>query len=924
MQKLITLSLSLILTNCVLEDVSENISEEEKKVQAVSIATKKIAQQVAYDTAKKTADTVSSALINQSILKLQEQLSDLTQQQKTEVKNIAIQTAKYVAESTARQIASSQTDQAIENMKEEFSDLYQQQKREAKNIAIQTAKQVAEGTAKQIASSQTDQAIENMKEEFSDLSQQQKREAKNIAIKTAEQVAEGTAKQIASSQTDQAIENMKEEFSDLTQQQKTEVKNIAIQTAEQVAEGTAKQIAFSMTNQALDNLEKQFSTLSHEQMQVIKSNIIELSTAIAIKTANETAKNIASTVIDQAIENMQKKFTDLSEEQIQNIKLSSHEVASSTAQEITNNIIEETVRQAIGPITDQAIQDMEQKYSDLLKEGLRTIISAAIETATVSSYDSKNSPVDKQEIIDVAVEQAGKIAFKNKSQSSEYLEGPFFKLPFEQCNWTNTRHTNEVVKDHSFFHLSDPLQNILKNWSEFKNKKNSKEANQEFAYLSSSYDDFMLSFFQESVKNSLLSDKDVPLECFFASAIKGSNLYKPGKNFYYCEKDSNQIKNISVIDNKDQPRNILPRRACLNKDYIYLTARAFNKTAECFGFTDLEKEDIFKLFNHESSFLHNIKSNTGAKCYGQLTTIAIKEVNKQIYFSNTKKPKTYSYIFNEVIKKCPGLQKAVLNPKIYENTKTSISEFNQIISQSPASCKITQNPYSCLFYSFYNIRINMDAIQKILKGPTSHSKTNKIPKEFKDKFLLPVPLNSMLGVTNSKDMIFWDDSEVWNTFKNYSKKEDLKNIRKLALFKNEAEVKELFNFWTYNGGISIAKDYMISFIKQLKKSIAKSCPKDSQTKICQYRFSILRGEGVSTEDIKKDFQAYIQKNYKLQESKSRRKEVINFANNVEKSLNYLYNRNGLFKTHLKNLVPNLTDQEISNFQNHLKEVCPSL
>ena len=206
-------------------------------------------------------------------------------------------------------------------------------------------------------------------------------------------------------------------------------------------------------------------------------------------------KNIASTVIDQAIENMQKKFTDLSEEQIQNIKLSSHEVASSTAQEITNNIIEETVRQAIGPITDQAIQDMEQKYSDLLKEGLRTIISAAIETATVSSYDSKNSPVDKQEIIDVAVEQAGKIAFKNKSQSSEYLEGPFFKLPFEQCNWTNTRHTNEVVKDHSFFHLSDPLQNILKNWSEFKNKKNSKEANQEFAYLSSSYDDFMLSFF---------------------------------------------------------------------------------------------------------------------------------------------------------------------------------------------------------------------------------------------------------------------------------------------------------------------------------------------------------------------------------------------------------------------------------------------
>ena len=201
---------------------------------------------------------------------------------------------------------------------------------------------------------------------------------------------------------------------------------------------------------------------------------------------------------------------------------------------------------------------------------------------------------------------------------------------------------------------------------------------------------------------------------------------------------------MTVTDDQAQTRQIPPRRACLNRDYVYLTARAFNKTAECFGFNKSQKEIIFKLFNHESAFLHNIKSPTGAKCYGQLTTVSIKEINKQIYFSNSKNPLPYSYIFNEVINRCPGLQKAVLNPQIYEPVKSgqkSIRAFNAMVSRLSISCKITQNPYSCLFYAFYNIRKNSAAIDlQLKKATTNFSRRNNISEEFKTSFLLPIRL----------------------------------------------------------------------------------------------------------------------------------------------------------------------------------------
>ena len=908
----------------------KNLSESQKK------AVKEAALKLATQTAEETANQVAVNAANKAIENMEQQFKDLSESQKKVVKEAALKLATQTAEETANQVAVNAANEAIENMGEQFKDLSESQKKAVKEAALKLATQTAEETANQVAVSAANKAIENMGEQFKDLSESQKKAVKEAALKLATQTAEEMANQVAVNAANEAIENMGEQFKNLSESQKKVVKEAALKLATQTAEETANQVAVNAANKAIENMEQQFKDLSKTQNEVVKEAALEL----AIQTAEEMANQVAFNAANKAIENMEQQFKDLSKTQKEAVKEAALELAIQIAEETANQVAVNVVNEAIDDMEQRFIaitQNIEDQYSNLLKEGLRIIISAAIEAALTASRDATEEV--KKSAIGAAKEIVADIM-------------PAFNLPFEECNWTNQSYTVRLVEDHSFFPLSDPLKKMLEKWDHFQsengqiventeicdsssekiqkgscinNKKSDLE--EDFAYLSPLYDNFILSFLKDTIKDTYLSEDDVPPECFFASSVRGANIYKPGRNFYYCDKDSIHAGNMTIADNHGRTRNIHPRRACLNRDYVYLTARAFNKTAECFGFDKLAKENIFKLFNHESTFLHNIKSPTGAKCYGQLTTISIKEINKQIYFSGTGSPYPYSYIFDEVVKRCPGLQKAVLDPRIYgpaTKGRKSMAAFNRITSRMPISCKITQNPYSCLFYSFYNIKKNAAEIDIQLKRDTTSSRKN-IPREFKEKFLLPIGLNAMVGVThaNGRDMIFWDDSEVWSSLRSHPL-DNLHNIRKLPLFENEKEIKDLFSLWAYNGGISISRQYMAKFIRQLKRSIASPCSSNSNTEICRYRFAVASGQGLKTEDIKKNFQRYIRTHYKDKNhsSNKRRQEVTLFATNVKQSLNYLYNKRGPFKSHLKKLFPQLKSQAIDNFQDHLQNVCP--
>ena len=978
-KKLLILSFAcFILVNC------DKLKDKDIKPSEV----KAIAHKTAEDTVNKTI----TQAVNQSIDDIRQMFSELSSEQLKKTKEIAKQETQQAIENMelqfselsseqlekTKEITKQKTQQAIENMELQFSNLSENQINVIKLATLEIARQIALESSKTAVEKSTQQAIDEIELEFSILAEESlkraeetvnqkaqdtaqiaiqkaiseikkelytlvKEEQKNIeqiAFEVASQIAKSTAQEISESHTEKALDDMRDEFSNLSSLQIEIIKTATLEIASQLAKDTASNLASTVTEEAINNMEDQFADLSQKKIQEIKDTSLKVTEKIAFEIAsniaNKTAEEIATQISNQVATDIQEELFSILDTEIKNIKSENIETSTTTAREVADATLEELVKQYAFPIIDRAIKEIEEQHSNLLKAGLQSIITAAISAVTAST-ESKNTDSDSvKQAIDSATEVAKEIAFKEEENDQDHLTNALFNLSFEQCTWKNRLYTSQIVKEHTFFPLSDPLQKLMKSWDSFKeeenqtiNSSNSEEntLQKEFAYLSPLYDDFVLSFFQESIKDTQLSENDVPLECFFAGSVKGANLYTSGSDFYYCSKDSVEPENMNVIDDDDNTRIISAQRACLNRDYTFLTAKAFNKTADCFGFDKTEKELIFKLFNHESSFLHNVKSSTKARCYGQLTKIAIKEINKQIYFSTSKNPLPYSYIFGDVIEECPGLQDAVLNPAIYssQSTRKSINKFNSIVSKLPIDCKITQNPYSCLFYAFYNFKINSEDIDLELSSPTtSFGIEKRISSNFKDKFLLPISLNEMRGVTTistGRDMIFWDDSELWAVLKDRSSR-NLNNIRRLPLFENEKEVKNLFKIWSYNGGISIS-NHMVNFIRQLKRSIAQSCSDNAKSRICQYRFAIQKGQGISTADIKKDFQAYILENYELQESQKRRKEVKTFTEDVEKSLDYLYNKNGAFRYHLKNLVPDLEKQDIENFQDYLKDICPA-
>ena len=528
-------------------------------------------------------------------------------------------------------------DEVIEEI---FSSLEEQ--RQELNEALEafkiTTREMKENTEAQTASTLTE-AIEKI---FSSLEEQ--RQELNEALE-AFKIATHEMKESTKEHTVSTLAEVIEEIFSSLEEQRQEL-NEALE-AFKIATHEMKENTETQTTSTLTKAIEEMFSLFGEEKQELRGAFEAVKTATREMIENTEKQNTLTRA--QVIENMQLEISRLSDEEKKKFR-ETLEVIEVESRKVAENVVEGVVEQKFSSLKDQEIKKMEQKYTNLLEAGLRTIISAAIEAATISTNGNENIAT-REEMINraktAAVEAAGEIVFGHEDQTPDDMNGHF---PSEKCHWTNKDYTVRLVKEYRFFPLSDPLKTMLESWGNFQEKTkrikiaeemgtcgnpshnglrfpmeddrgespgcipgkeqnidDEKSLEDEFAYLS--YDEFILAFFQESIKDTNLSESnDVPLECFFASAIRGASLYNPG-NFYYCEKDSNRPGNMSVTDENNDKKVILPRRACLNRDYIYLTAIAFNKTADCFGFDKSQKEKIFKLFNHESSFLHNIKGS---------------------------------------------------------------------------------------------------------------------------------------------------------------------------------------------------------------------------------------------------------------------------------------------------------------------------
>ena len=467
-------------------------------------------------------------------------------------------------------------------------------------------------------------------------------------------------------------------------------------------------------------------------------------------------------------------------------------------------------------------------------------------------------------------------SFVSKASSSDIV------FPYQNCNPNSLNRTKSLVSA-----LTDKET----------------EATHCVNCQSASLDDF------HSLKFQSQPQLFIPKQCFLAMALRGNNIF-PNRQYTHCKNnESNRFQRKSKL--------------CINEDYVTLIQENFLSMSRCFDLSVKKEKEIFFLINQESSGLLNIRSRSGAKCLGQLTENYIKEINKYIKSRKWKNPLTYSEIYDEVTERCPELKEVVL-----QNLKK-------------VNCKLISDPRICLFYTLFGLEQTHRQIQKNLDSKQDYMGTREFSKKDKELFKLPIKLNEMLNVRLTIDgkpvqWLFWGDLELYDALKSLKESKRVVHVletTKTPLFEDQEDIELMFNYWSHNGGASIARRRMIGMVERFKQQLARACEASSKEKRCPLRQKIQKGKSLSSTEIISFFEEDLSKEYPATK-KSRRREVAYYVRKILKTNNISFgyeenseDTNSMLRYYKKavefkkeNL--HLSKKDAVAFQKNVSETCP--
>ena len=302
-----------------------------------------------------------------------------------------------------------------------------------------------------------------------------------------------------------------------------------------------------------------------------------------------------------------------------------------------------------------------------------------------------------------------------------------------------------------------------------------------------------------------------------------------------------------------------PRRPCLNEDYVSLTAKTFNDIAKCL---DVPLDLAFSIFHHESRFLLNNESGTGALCHTQVTGNAIADFNS--FLENKPHYQNMETLLPENIEaKCP--EHWAHFKKV--NTKYN-KKYKRFDTRSDYDrCKLTLNPYTCFFYGFSYIKILMYKTEAIAQ------RVNQIE----------------ISEDTHSTRIFWSEEDKQKIEKENNLKLETKKIK---IFHDENTLKKILIAVGYNGGPSVIESSFTSFMTDIKKQLANEDNQDM-------RMALL-STGLDTSSLKDNFQKFLKQNYP-HNSQNRREEVANYINKVDENTQQL---NNSIQDKYSNVFPN--------------------
>ena len=289
-----------------------------------------------------------------------------------------------------------------------------------------------------------------------------------------------------------------------------------------------------------------------------------------------------------------------------------------------------------------------------------------------------------------------------------------------------------------------------------------------------------------------------------------------------------------------------PRRPCLNEEYTAMTAKAFHDVAECLN---IPPKMAFSILHHESRFLLNNESGTGALCHAQVTGNAVADFNTFID-NKPNYPSMTDLLPENIQERCPEKWKHFKKADTTYNSRHKRFE----IKSDHDRCKLNLNPYTCFFYGLAYIKILMNTVENIVQ------KTNKIE----------------IAKKNNQTLIFWGEEEKRATEKKIGEELETEEIK---IFFDEDSLKETLTIIGYNGGPSVPVPVFQDFMTYLKKTL-------SNRKNEELRRHLLSG-GLKIDFFTNNFTEFLKRNYPSRK-KSRRSEVADYLNKVDRDLNNLH------------------------------------
>ena len=455
-------------------------------------------------------------------------------------------------------------------------------------------------------------------------------------------------------------------------------------------------------------------------------------------------------------------------------------------------------------------------------------------------------------------------------------------LPYQSCSTKRKTYTHHVTQQSQKFDLSGATEATNCTNQNCQPSQTSEVADPNKLFT--------------TIKNALGSSKAIPPECFLASALRGISVLPEAR--------------ASLCDHKVNFNNHKPTgeiKHCIDESYLKMITKSFSDLIRCLEFTKEESEGLFNLINHESGFILNARSHTKARCFGQLTTGYVKEINRRSQLEGD----ALHPIYNRAMKACPGLKTKMIR---------SFSYF---------TCRLTHDPYSCLLYMGLGMKLALSEISQQLNQPLNYMGPREFPSSERRLFQLPINLDEMLALQVKvngieRDLLFWDDIEIYDFIE---RKRDLAGFKiltskKVPLFAQKGQVARSIAYLSHNGGHTIYSSFAPALIRNLKKELSEGCAKGSKKTRCLWRKAVHSGKGVSTTDFLTDFRKKVYTYYP--DDFKRKIEVSSFLQRIANDSKAVFSNDShnLHDGWLRDAKVN--DKAKKQFVSHIQKVCPKV